>query len=62
MTCENRESLKVNVALLFALQLKLLSNSVEFMARHGRFIALSPKSYFAYNADDDTKKTAYKGK
>ena len=49
------------LALLFALNL-ICSNLVEFMARHGRFIALSPKSYFAYNADDDTKKTAYKGK
>ena len=31
------------------------------MIRRGRFIAISPKSYFAYNADDDAKKTGFKG-
>ena len=30
--------------------------------RRGRFIALSPKSYCAYDADRDKKKMAFKGK
>ena len=35
----------------------------EFMFRRGRFIALSPKSYFAFNAEDvpDNIKSGYKG-
>ena len=33
----------------------------EFMFRRGRFCALSPKTYFAYDADEDDKKTGYKG-
>ena len=35
----------------------------EFMFRHGRFIALSPKSYYAFNAENvrDNIKSGYKG-
>ena len=39
----------------------LINIQDEFTIRRGRFIAVSPKSYFAYNADDNQKKTAYKG-
>ena len=33
----------------------------EFLFRHGRFCALSPKTYFAYNKEEEDKKTGYKG-
>ena len=33
----------------------------EFLFRRGRFCALSPKTYFAYNADEEDQKTGYKG-
>ena len=33
----------------------------EFLFRRGRFCALSPKTYFAYDKDADDKKTGYKG-
>ena len=33
----------------------------EFLFRRGRFCALSPKTYFAYDQDADDKKTVYKG-
>ena len=33
----------------------------EFLFHHGRFCALSPKCYFAYNKDEEDKKTGYKG-
>ena len=33
----------------------------EFLFRRGRFCALSPKTYFAYNDEDGDKKTGYKG-
>ena len=33
----------------------------EFMFRKGRFCALSPKTYFAYDAENEDQKTGYKG-
>ena len=33
----------------------------EFITTNGRFVALSPKNYFCYNAETNSKKTAYKG-
>ena len=33
----------------------------EFLFRRGRFCALSPKTYFAYNEEEEEKKTGYKG-
>ena len=33
----------------------------EFLFHRGRFCALSPKTYFAYNKDEEDKKTGYKG-
>ena len=33
----------------------------EFVFFRGRFIALSPKTYFAYNQDTEEQKTGYKG-
>ena len=33
----------------------------EFLFRRGRFCALSPKTYFAYNLEEEDTKTGYKG-
>lgn len=33
----------------------------EFLFRRGRFCALSPKAYFAYNQEEEDQKTGYKG-
>ena len=33
----------------------------EFLFQRGRFCALSPKTYFAYDAEEEDKKTGYKG-
>ena len=34
---------------------------LEFLFRRGRFCALSPKSYYAFNQDEEDSKTGYKG-
>ena len=44
---------------IFVRSLKLFS--VEFQFRRGRFCALSPKTYYAFNADNDDTKSGLKG-
>ena len=34
---------------------------LEFLFRRGRFCALSPKTYYAFNQDEEDRKTGYKG-
>ena len=38
-----------------------LCNSEEFSFTNGRFIALSPKSYYSYDVDTNKIKTGHKG-
>ena len=38
-----------------------LYTSDEFILHQGRFLALSPKTYFCYNAESEKTKMAYKG-